>query len=134
MSAWVAVAFLALYLMTQVGITRTRAEVGSPVHDLRFAFGVLVTAFLMTMRTRFLWWPFHPAGHAVSSSYAMRGWWAMFFLGWALKSVILKHGGVRALRQATPFFMGMILGEFVVGGFWAMFGIITGTRGWSLVM
>ena len=29
--------FFALYLMTQIGITRVRAEVGSPIHDLHFA-------------------------------------------------------------------------------------------------
>ena len=30
-------AFFALYLMTVIGVTRVRAEVGSPVHDLHFA-------------------------------------------------------------------------------------------------
>ena len=29
--------FFVLYLMTQIGITRVRAEVGSPIHDLHFA-------------------------------------------------------------------------------------------------
>ena len=30
-------AFFVLYLMTQIGMTRVRAEVGSPIHDLHFA-------------------------------------------------------------------------------------------------
>ena len=37
MSLWAAGAFFALYLMTEIGITRIRAEVGSPFHDLHFA-------------------------------------------------------------------------------------------------
>ena len=34
---WAAGIFFALYLMTEIGITRIRAEVGSPIHDLHFA-------------------------------------------------------------------------------------------------
>ena len=37
MSPLAAVIFFALYLMTVIGVTRVRAEVGSPVHDLHFA-------------------------------------------------------------------------------------------------
>jgi len=29
--------------------------------------GLLTTAFLWMMRSRFEWWPFHPAGYAVSA-------------------------------------------------------------------
>ena len=37
MSLVVAGIFFALYLMTEIGVTRIRAEVGSPIHDLHFA-------------------------------------------------------------------------------------------------
>ena len=37
MSIWAAAVFFALFLMTEIGITRIRAEVGSPIHDLHFA-------------------------------------------------------------------------------------------------
>ena len=37
MSIWVATLFFILYLMTAIGVTRVRAEVGSPIHDLHFA-------------------------------------------------------------------------------------------------
>ena len=37
MSPLAAGIFFALYLMTVIGVTRVRAEVGSPVHDLHFA-------------------------------------------------------------------------------------------------
>ena len=37
MSLWASSTFFVIYLMTAVGVTRIRAEVGSPVHDLHFA-------------------------------------------------------------------------------------------------
>ena len=93
-----------------------------------FAYGLLFGLFLMVMRWQFLWWPFHPAGYAVSSSYHMGGEWSMFFLAWLIKWLILKHGGLKLHRQALPFFFGMILGEFAVGGFWALFGVVFKTE------
>ena len=89
-----------------------------------FAYGLCFGLFLMIMRIRFLWWPFHPAGYAVSSTYGMRGLWSMFFVAWLVKWMILKHGGLKAHRRALPLFFGLILGEYAIGGFWALFGII----------
>lgn len=93
-----------------------------------FAYGLLFGIFLMSMRARFLWWPFHPAGYALSSSYAMRYWWSIFLLVWFIKRLLLKYGGLRAHRKAFPIFFGMILGEFAIGGFWALLGTILKTQ------
>jgi hypothetical protein len=240
MSLWTAGVFFALYLMTEVGLTRIRAEVGSPIHDLHFAgpeylmvdavgvrrigprslsiipffwfltrahysdimphqlegfnlsdrakingrgvvtamliatvfgtlvafwvlldtgyrywpagfgwesfnrlqswlsystppdmagvgffvYGLLFGIFLMFMRTRFIWWPLHPAGYAVSSTYGLRDWWSMFLLTWIIKRLILKFGGLRMHRKVMPLFFGMILGEFAVGSLWAILGVV----------
>ena len=93
-----------------------------------FAYGLLFGIFLMVMRWQFLWWPFHPAGYAVSSTYGMRDLWSMFFLAWLIKWLVLRHGGLKLHRQVLPLFFGMILGEFAVGGFWALFGIVFKTQ------
>ena len=37
---------------------------------------------------------------------------------------ILKYGGVWAYRKAVPFFLGLILGEYVVACGWSILGII----------
>jgi hypothetical protein len=87
-------------------------------------FGGLATLFLMFMRMRFIWWAFHPAGFAVSSSWSMNVFWCSIFVAWLLKLTILKFGGAKAHRDAIPLFLGMILGEFVVGGFWSLRGAI----------
>jgi hypothetical protein len=50
--------------------------------------------------------------------------WACFFVAWAAKAVITRYGGARAYQKALPFFVGLTLGEFVVGSFWCAFGAI----------
>ncbi|MBI1928898.1 hypothetical protein HYR99_32215 [Candidatus Poribacteria bacterium] len=86
--------------------------------------GGVSTLFLMAMRMRFIWWVFHPAGFAVSSSWSMNVFWCSILVSWLLKLIILKVGGIKAHRGAIPLFLGMILGEFVTGGFWSLYGAI----------
>jgi len=45
-----------------------------------------------------------------------------------VKWAALKFGGVRAYRRMVPFFLGLILGDFVVGSFWSILGITLGRR------
>jgi len=86
--------------------------------------GFLVSLFLMVMRGNFLWWPFHPVGLAVSSSWAMGYMWFPIFIAWLVKAMILRGGGLRGYRTAIPFFLGLVLGEFVVGSIWNILGIV----------
>ncbi|MBM3239636.1 hypothetical protein FJZ31_25390 [Candidatus Poribacteria bacterium] len=88
-----------------------------------FAGGLLFSIFLMIMRTRFVWWPFHPAGYAVSSTYQMRENGFCFFVSWLAKWAILKYGGLKTHRKAIPLFLGLILGEYVLGSLWTIIGI-----------
>ena len=88
--------------------------------------GFLFSLFLMMMRMRFLFWPLHPAGYAVAASYSVRGFWFSIFISWLAKSIILKSGGLKTHRKSIPFFLGIILGEFVAGSFWSLFGIALG--------
>ena len=93
-----------------------------------FSFGLLFGLFVMFMRVRFLWWPLHPAGYAVSSTYGMRDTWFMFFTAWLIKWILLKAGGMKAHRAAIPFFLGMVLADFLVGGCWALLGVLLNVR------
>ena len=91
--------------------------------------GLSFSLIMMFLRTRFLWWPLHPVGYALSTS----GWlinliWFSFLVGWIIKWVILKYGGLKAYRNAFPFFLGLILGEYAIGCFWNLLGILSGTR------
>jgi len=90
--------------------------------QLGFGFGL--TVLMMAMRRLFLWWPFHPVGYAVAGSWTMSWMWFSVLLSWAVKYVLLKQGGLRIYRQGAPFFLGLILGQYVVGSFWSLFGAI----------
>ncbi|MBD3181745.1 hypothetical protein GF312_05600 [Candidatus Poribacteria bacterium] len=85
--------------------------------------GLLFSLFLFLMRMKFVWWPFHPAGYAVSGSWSMNNIWLCLFISWLAKKIILKYGGLKAHLKATPLFMGLILGEFTIGSIWTIIGI-----------
>ena len=43
-----------------------------------------------------------------------------------MKYGIVKYGGLRAYRQARPIFLGLVLGEMICAGIWAIIGMATG--------
>jgi len=89
-----------------------------------FLIGLGFTLFLNVMKMRFIWWPFHPAGYAVSSTHGGHLLWFSVLLSWTAKLLILRYGGLRAYRKALPFFFGLILGDFVLASFWTIIGIV----------
>lgn len=94
--------------------------------------GALFYAFLAFMRLRFLWWPFHPIGYAVANTFTMQYLWSSFFLGWLIKFIALKIGGIKSYRTLVPFFLGLIMGETVGNGFWVtILGQIFGLHGFA---
>ncbi len=92
---------------------------------INFMFlGAAFTVFLSVMRIRFLWWPFHPVGYALSMNFGVDYIWFTLVIGSALKWGILRFGGLGALRKASPFFLGLILGEYAIGSFWNALSVI----------
>jgi hypothetical protein len=88
------------------------------------AVGALSTAALAAARIRWLWWPLHPAGFAVSGSWSMALFAPSIFVSWLAKALLLRYGGMNSYRPAARFFMGMVLGEFAAGTFWGILGIL----------
>jgi hypothetical protein len=78
---------------------------------------------LNLLRIRALWSPFHPIGYAISGSWSMNLVWMPLFIAWVLKFVVLRFGGLRFYRRAIPFFLGLILGQCIIGSLWSLFGI-----------
>jgi len=91
---------------------------------LYVCIGFLMVVFLRVMRGSFLWWPFHPAGYALSVSFAMDYFWFCFFIAWGAKLIIVRFGGMKSHNAAVPFFLGLILGDYVAGSLWALYGPI----------
>lgn len=88
--------------------------------------GLFTALFLQFMRIRFTWWPFHPLGYAVTASWEINLVWMPLFIAWLLKVVILRYGGRTGFQRSIPFFLGLILGQFVIGSLWNIYGIIMG--------
>ncbi len=86
--------------------------------------GAAFTVFLSVMRANFPWWPFHPAGFAVAGGWSMALFAPSILVAWLVKVIVLRYGGMTAFRPASRFFLGMILGEFVAGSWWGLFGIL----------
>jgi hypothetical protein len=84
------------------------------------AVGVAVTAFLSWGRTALSWFPFHPLGYALCSSWTMIVFWFGALVAWGAKTLILRYGGMKLYRQARPLFLGFILGEFASALFWTV--------------
>ena len=97
------------------------------------ALGAAFTAFLSFMRLRFIWWPFHPIGYAAAFTGRTIHWvWFPMLLGCLFKYLALKQGGARGYRRFQPFFLGLILGDFFMGGFWGLVGLSSDHPGYLL--
>ncbi|MGB9597870.1 MAG: DUF6785 family protein, partial [Candidatus Poribacteria bacterium] len=96
---------------------------------INFMFlGATFTTFLSVMRMKFLWWPFHPVGYAISMNFGVDYIWFTILLGSVIKWSILKFGGLKALRRASPFFLGVIIGEYAIGSFWSALSVLLQRR------
>jgi hypothetical protein len=88
--------------------------------------GGLAMLGILAMRHHYLWWKIHPIGFLMTTAYAAYCFWGSFFIGWLCKYLTLKLGGVAQYRKLRPVFLGVILGESVIGGVWIVVGIVTG--------
>ncbi len=91
-------------------------------------WGLAFTVFLTWMRTRYVWWVFHPAGFAVSGSWSMALFAPSILVGWLAKTLILHYGGMGAFAPASTLFLGLILGGFSAGAGWGVSGILMNRR------
>lgn len=95
--------------------------------------GAGVTLFLFWMTRVFLWWPFHPIGYVMAGSYSICHLWWPVFLGWLIKSLVLKFGGIKIYQKLAPAFIGLVLGECATIGGWVVLDLILRTRGNFLI-
>ncbi|MFP4055314.1 MAG: DUF6785 family protein [Candidatus Brocadiia bacterium] len=77
-----------------------------------FGAGAGLMAALMVLKYRFAWWPLHPVGLAVASVWTIRRSALSLFLAWAVKTMLLRVGGVRLYQRAAPLFLGLVVGCF----------------------
>jgi hypothetical protein len=92
------------------------------------ATGFLTTLALFFLRLRFFGFPFHPIGYAISSSWSIHLVWLPLLIAWIFKGLTMHYGGLRAYRRFLPFFLGLILGDCVMGSVWALMSLLLNMR------
>jgi hypothetical protein len=90
--------------------------------------GAALMFFLMFMRYRFQWWPLHYIGLPIGDTHVMRYAFISVFIGWLLKLVILKYGGIKTYRKLKPLFIGFIIGQIVAATCIALISACMGLR------
>jgi len=88
--------------------------------------GAAMMTVLLVVQHRYLWWPFHPLGFPIGCLFGRM--WFSVFIAWLLKALILKYGGSGLYALLRPVFLGLILGELVVAGFWVVVDFFTGMQ------
>lgn len=86
--------------------------------------GFTLTIILNSLRMKLAWFPLHPVGYAISSSWSMNMLWVSMFIAWLIKLILLKYGGLKLYRTAVPFFLGIVIGECLMGSIWTIIGIL----------
>lgn len=91
---------------------------------LSVGFGVALALSVLRLRLGVL--PLHPLAYAVAPSWGMNNLWSCVFLAWLIKSCLLRYAALKGYRRAAPFFLGLVLGEFVCGAAWTLIGVLLG--------
>lgn len=87
---------------------------------------------LTWLRQRYLWWPLHPIGFPIMSSWLVDWMWFSIFFAWLIKTIVLKYGGAAMYAKSRNFFLGMIAGRMFISGGWLVVDFLTGTVGNSI--
>jgi len=85
--------------------------------------GAGATVFLGVLRLRFWWWPLHPVGYVFAMAQDVGELVFPFVLGWALKSVIVRYGGLRLYSRTVPLAIGAVVGNMLNSAVWSLVGL-----------
>ncbi len=94
-----------------------------------FGFGVYFG--LQEVRTYWVWWPLHPAGFALSTTFYMMHLWMPMLVAWMVKSIGARYAGRGAMQHLQAAALGLILGDVMMGSIWAMYSALTRVETYS---
>jgi hypothetical protein len=99
-------------------------NVGFKAQPIRWVFAgsaAAIVVLLSILRSKFWWFPLHPLGYCIGPW--MMWYWCPTLIAWCIKLLILRYGGLRIYRKAVPFFLGLVLGDYVLGAIWSLIGV-----------
>jgi hypothetical protein len=95
--------------------------------------GGTVMLMLVHLRRAVTWWPLSPLGYLVGSSWTvMHHLWFCVFVGWLANTLVRRYGGLHLFLRFRPFFLGLVLGEFLTAALWLALDALLGVRGHNL--
>ncbi len=72
--------------------------------------GFVVTCVLSFLRGLFPWFPLHPLGYVLATSFFATYVWSTCFVAWIIRVLVFRIAGTRAVRNGLlPFAVGMFL-------------------------
>ena len=77
--------------------------------------GAVLMGILTAMRYLFTWWPLHPIGLAICFSYHISMSFLSILIAWAVKSLVLRLGGISLYQRTIPLFLGLLIGSLAGG-------------------
>jgi hypothetical protein len=145
--AWTSAFLIVLHLDTSLGAATAR-QAGTQAYYSRQAFeaargwigamappdagaitamavGGGVASLLSVARLGVVNWPLHPVGYALGSAFTTGYLWLPLWIACLAKGLIVHYGGLATYRRLMPLFLGLVLGEFVIGSVWALLGVAT---------
>jgi hypothetical protein len=90
--------------------------------------GLFSCLSLLWLRLRFVGFPLHPIGYAISSGWSIHLVWLPLFIAWLAKILAMRYGGLASYRRFLPFFLGLILGDCVQGSMWGLVSLLFNMR------
>jgi hypothetical protein len=92
---------------------------------LAMGVGAAGAVLLGMMRLRFWWWPFHPMGYLAANCWGMHWSYMPFMVGWLAKVLVTRYGGLRLYRTTIPLAIGILVGDQLNAGLWAVVALLT---------
>jgi hypothetical protein len=100
----------------------------SPEGVFWIGVGGVVCIALGLLRLRFLWWPLHPVGYILSNSLPQAMGTFPFLIAWAVKSLVIRYGGLHLYRATLPLAVGLIVGDLLNATVWNIVALATRGR------
>ncbi|UCH35386.1 MAG: hypothetical protein JSV65_03275 [Armatimonadota bacterium] len=118
-----------LFPLNDVSTTMEEPEHLTWFAAFSFTYGVGMMSLLTFLNKNYLWFRISPLGYIFGSTWTMGHLWFSVLVGWLCSYLATRGGGLRFYREMRPFFIGMVLGEFVISGIWLPIDWYFGVRG-----
>ena len=83
---------------------------------LAMLWGSMMVVAFYVANLRVSWWPFHPVGFVLAQIRMFDWLWLPMGIAAVSKTMLLRSGGLKTYKRAMPFFVGLVLGDYVISG------------------